>query len=127
MKKKYLLPIICALAALITAFPLLTTRAADKTTYGAIAYSMKSKQQGVGAGDTKSEAKKNALKFCEAKDCEVLVEYQNDCGALAVSKDGYYGAGEGKDKAEAEANAMKFCKEKGKDCEAVVSDCTSDK
>ena len=127
MKTKHLLSVICLVAVLIAVSPLLTGHAAGKTTYGAIAYSMKGKQQGVGAGDTQDEAKKNALKFCEAKDCEVLVEYKDDCGALAVSKDGYYGGGEGKDKKEAEANAMKFCKEKGKDCEVVVNDCTSEK
>lgn len=126
MKKKYFLSAVCVVAALSTALPLLT-RAAGKTIYGAIAYSMKGKQQGVGAGDTKDEAKKNALKFCGAKDCEVLIEYKDDCGALAVSKDGYYGTGESKDKKEAEANAMKFCKEEGKGCEMVLSDCTSEK
>jgi Domain of unknown function (DUF4189) len=80
MNTKPIIASICLLAALIALVPLLG--AADKDAYGAIAYSMKSKQYGTGAGDTKDEAKKNA---------------------------------------------MKFCKEKGKDCEIVTTDCTSDK
>src|ERR1043165_1919655 len=104
MNTKSIVASICLVAALITLLPLL--RAADKDAYGAIAYSMKSKQYGTGAGDTKDEAKKNAMKFCEKADCEVVVEYKNDCAALAVSKDGYYGVGEAKTKDEAKENAM---------------------
>lgn len=127
MKNK---PIVASLSlfaavALIALVPLL--HAADKDVYGAIAYSGKTQQYGVGAGDTKDEAKKNAIKFCEKADCEVLLEYKNDCGALAISKDGYYGVGEAKTKDQAKEIAMKYCKEKGKNCEIVASDCTSDK
>ena len=127
MKNKSILASICLLAALIVLLPLAGAGADEKTVFGAIAYSMKTKQYGVGAGDTKEEAKKNAIKFCEKADCEVLLEYKNDCGALAVSKDGYYGSGEAKTKDEAKENAMKFCKEKGKDCEVITTDCTADK
>lgn len=125
MNNKTILASLCLLAALIALSPLL--RAADKDVYGAIAYSEKTQQYGVGAGDTKDEAKKNAIKFCEKSDCKVLLEYKNDCGALAISKDGYYGVGEAKTKDEAKDTAMKYCKEKGKNCEIVASDCTSDK
>ena len=127
MKNKTKLASISLLAASVALLPLVGARADEKTVFGAIAYSMKTKQYGVGAGDTKDEAKKNAIKFCEKTDCEVLLEYKNDCGALAVSKDGYYGSGEAKTKEEAKENAMKFCKEKGKDCEVVTTDCTADK
>ena len=127
MKNKTIVASICLLAALIALLPLVGARADEKNVFGAIAYSMKSKQYGVGAGDTKDEAKKNAMKFCEKSDCEILLEYKNDCGALAVSKDGYYGVGEAKTKADAKEYAMKFCKEKGKDCEVIVTDCTADK
>lgn len=118
---------ICLLVALLAFLPLVGVRADEKNIFGAIAYSMKTRQYGVGAGDTKDEAKKNAIKFCEKADCEVLLEYKNDCGALAVSKDGYYGSGEAQTKEEAKANALKFCKEKGKDCEVITTDCTADK
>jgi hypothetical protein len=111
--------------ALLVALPQMTAQiAAASSTFGAIAYSFRAKQYGVGAGETKAEAKKNALKFCEKGDCEVLVEYKQECGALVVSKDGYYGAGVGKNKAEAQKNAMDFCRKSAKGCELVVTDCT---
>ena len=127
MKTKTIVASICVLAGLIALLPLVSARADEKDVFGAIAYSGKTQQYGIGAGDTKEEAKKNALKFCENADCQVLREYKNDCGALAISKDGYYGVGEAKTKDEAKEIAMKFCKEKGKNCELVASDCTSDK
>lgn len=125
MNNKTIVTSFCLVAAFIAFGPHL--QAGDKDVYGAIAYSGKTQQYGVGAGDTKDEAKKNAIKFCEKADCEVLLEYKNDCGALAISKDGYYGVGEAKTKDEAKEIAMKYCKEKGKSCELVASDCTSDK
>jgi len=128
MKNNTIVASISLIAALIALLPNVAATADEKDVFGAIAYSAKSQQYGIGAGDTKEEAKKNALKFCESSDCQVLREYKNDCGALAIStKDGYYGVGEAKTKDEAKEIAMKYCKEKGKNCELVASDCTSDK
>lgn len=127
MKDKTILASICLLAALIALLPLVGARADEKNVFGAIAYSWKSGQYGVGTGDTKKEAKKNAIKFCEKADCEVLLEYWNNCAALAVSKDGHFGWGAAKTEDEAKESAMKSCKEKGKDCEVIVADCTADK
>jgi hypothetical protein len=104
--------------------PLVTKTEAVKSPYGAIAYSTKTREYGIGAGDTKAEAKKNALGFCGKADCETLVEYHNDWGSLAASKDGFYGAGIGATKAEAQTNAMDFCKSSSKSCALVATDCT---
>jgi hypothetical protein len=97
---------------------------AAKSPFGAIAYSIKTTEVGIGAGDTKAEAKKNALGFCAKADCEALVEYHNEWGSLAASKDGFYGAGVGATKAEAQKNAMDFCKASSKSCALVATDCT---
>lgn len=112
------------LIALVGMPELVTKTKAAKSTFGAIAYSFKTKAHGIGAGETKAEAKKNALGFCATADCEVLVEYKGEWGSLAVSTDGYYGAGVGQNKLEAQKNAMDFCKSTGKGCALVVTDCT---
>ncbi len=123
------IPFIASVSLLIAtvALPLVATAAGKKGTFGAIAYSEKTQQYGIGGGDTKEEAKKNAMSFCGKSDCEVVIEYKDDCAALAVSKDGFYGTGEADSKDEANKNAMKFCSEKGKGCEIVATDCTADK
>ncbi len=127
MKKELLATSLWILTASIT-LPITANGADTKGVFGAIAYSESSQQYGVGAGESADEAKKNAMKFCGKRDCEVVIEYKDDCAALAISKDGgYYGTGEADSKDEAKKNAMKFCSEKGKGCEIVVSDCTSDK
>ena len=123
------IPLLASVSLLIAgvALPLVATAADKKGTFGAIAYSEKTQQYGIGAGETSAEAKKNAISFCKSSDCEVVVEYKDDCAALAISKDGgYYGTGEADSKGEAKVNAMKFCSEKGKGCEIVVADCTAD-
>lgn len=99
------------------------TRAAESR-FGAIAYSFKTEQYGVGAGDTTAEAKKNAMRFCEKRDCEILLEYKEECGSLAISKDGYYGSGVGRNRREAEKAALEYCRQSGNGCQIVITDCT---
>jgi hypothetical protein len=77
---------------------------------------------GVGGGDSKSEAEKNAKKFCReagGKDCEVLVTYQQ-CGAYAASKK-YSGVGTAATKKLAEAKALSACN--NSNCSIAASDC----
>lgn len=77
---------------------------------------------GVGRGDTKAEAKKDALKVCKSygsKNCKVMVEY-NECGAYAASINSW-GSGTGKTEAEAKKLALKGCG--NKQCRIVASDC----
>lgn len=77
---------------------------------------------GVGRGDTKAEAKKDAIKECKSHDnkgCKVMVEY-NECGAYAASINSW-GTGTGKTEAEAKKLALKGCG--NNQCRIVVSDC----
>jgi hypothetical protein len=74
---------------------------------------------GIGEGDTAAEAKREALKQCKAKGCEVVVTYDK-CGAYASSKQ-HSGTGTGATEAEAKHNALVDC---GSDaCKVGVSDC----
>lgn len=77
---------------------------------------------GVGGGDIKAEAMKNAQKFCKeagGKNCEVLVTYQQ-CGAYAASKK-YSGTGTGATKKVAEQKALAECN--NSNCSVAASDC----
>jgi hypothetical protein len=77
---------------------------------------------GVGGGDAKGEAEKNAMKFCKeagGKKCEVLVTYQQ-CGAYAASKK-YSGVGTAATKKLAEAKALSACN--NSNCSIAASDC----
>jgi hypothetical protein len=77
---------------------------------------------GVGGGDTKDEADKNAQKFCGTaggKNCSTVLSYEQ-CGAYAASASGA-GKGVGATQKSAEAAAISDCK--GADCKILTSDC----
>ena len=65
----------------LASLPALATKTKEpKSPFGAIAYSMKTTEYGIGAGDNKAEAQKNAMDFCKAssKSC-VLVATDCTC------------------------------------------------
>jgi len=77
---------------------------------------------GVGGGDSKAEATKNAMKFCReaaGKKCEVAVAYEK-CGAYASSKK-YSGTGTASTAQEAKKKALEECNNAS--CRVLASDC----
>lgn len=77
---------------------------------------------GVGGGDSKGEAEKNAKSFCKeagGRNCEVLVTYQR-CGAYAASRK-YSGVGTATTKKAAEEKALDACN--NSNCSIAASDC----
>jgi hypothetical protein len=97
--------------------------------FGAIAYGRHSGAWGYSYNwDTQKEAEENALAQCkknDGPDCEVMVWYQRECGAVA-SADGdkaYWGIGDGG--GAAGANALASCKKDGgKNCDIQVEKCS---
>jgi hypothetical protein len=77
---------------------------------------------GVGYGDSREEAAKQALSECRKagnSKCEVVVRYDT-CGAYAVSAN-YSGSGWGSSEDAAKAKALEACGNAS--CRVVVSDC----
>ena len=96
--------------------------------FGAIAYGSQSGAWGYSYNwDTRKQAEDQALAECQerAADCEVLVWYQRECGAV-VSADGdnvYWGVGDGT--GAAGENALAICKKDGgKNCTIRVEQCS---
>jgi hypothetical protein len=78
---------------------------------------------GVGGGDTKDDAGKNAQKFCASaggKSCSTVLSYEQ-CGAYATSATSGVGKGTGATQKAAEAAAISDCK--NADCTILTSDC----
>jgi serine/threonine-protein kinase len=105
-----------------------TTPAPPPPAYGAIAYGRTSKAWGYShhwASQAKAEsvAKQNCAQH--GSDCEVMVWYKNQCGAVA-SADGdaaYWGLGDGI--GAARGNALSTCaKSGGKNCAIQVAECS---
>lgn len=77
---------------------------------------------GLGFGDSKESASREALRKCRAAgntNCAVKVWFES-CGAYAVSRR-YYGVGWGRDIETAERNALKQCNNSA--CKIAVSEC----
>jgi hypothetical protein len=110
-----------------------TQTCTDKGTYvtpdfGAIAYGRANQAYGFSHGwGTRAKAESVALQKCRqhGNDCEVMVWFKNQCGAVVVRGDtrvGYWGLG--KSAGEARNVAMKECaKDHGQKCEVLASQC----
>jgi serine/threonine-protein kinase len=96
--------------------------------YGAIAYGRKSGAWGESYGwDSEGKAEGVAMGDCaeHGKDCEVMVWFRNECGAVASAKGdkAYWGIGDGE--GAARGNALANCKKDGaSDCEIEASQCS---
>ena len=93
-----------------------------RSAYGAIAYEPGRRATGY-SYDFKSarEAKVEALKQCGDPTCEVLVSFQNACGAIAQGP-GKPFAVTGATRAEAQTKALRRCDHKA--CQIVAWACT---
>ncbi|HEV2039543.1 MAG TPA: DUF4189 domain-containing protein [Casimicrobiaceae bacterium] len=77
---------------------------------------------GVGGGDSKAEATKNAMKFCKeasGKNCDVAVAYEK-CGAYASSRK-YSGTGTASTAQDAKKKALVECNNAS--CKVLIADC----
>jgi Domain of unknown function (DUF4189) len=77
---------------------------------------------GVGGGDSKAEASKNAMKFCKEASgtkCDVAVTYEK-CGAYALSRK-YSGTGTASTAQEAKKKALGECNNAS--CRVLIADC----
>jgi len=105
-----------------------TPAAGGSDSYGAIAYGRTSTAWGTSyRWDSQEKAESVALKNCKAHgdDCEPIVWYKNQCGAVAVSDaaDVFWGLGDTKDVASVVAIAK--CQEAGgTNCAAQVAECS---
>jgi hypothetical protein len=97
--------------------------------FGAIAYGRESEAWGSSHGyDTQAQAEKVAKENCakHGNDCQPIVWFKSQCGAVVVSANGstvYWGLGGSAPLARKEALA-KCAKDNGKDCEVKVSHCS---
>lgn len=98
--------------------------------HGAIAHSRQNGSWGQ-SFDYESQGRANriALAYCKrhASDCRVAVNFTNQCGAIAESKQGDASPGVGATKREAESRSLAACRaSKGKTCKVVTSACSVD-
>jgi len=96
--------------------------------YGAIAYGRTSGAWGTSyQWDSQEKAESVALQNCQkyASDCEVLVWFHDECGAVAAGDDGsaYWGLGDGE--GAARENAVNKCAQGGgKNCQIQAAQCS---
>jgi len=97
-------------------------------TYGAIAYGRTSKAWGASYHwESQSKAESVAMQKCKENgdDCEVMVWFKGQCGAVAAGEgtDAFWGLGGSA--AQARAQAQSKCEEGGgKGCEIEASECS---
>jgi hypothetical protein len=97
----------------------------SKTRYGAIAYDAANGAFGYSYDyDTGAGADRNALTSCQeqSRDCKVVLDFWNSCGALAADPNGHYDYGLGNSRPEAESKALASC---GAGCEVKVWACSN--
>jgi hypothetical protein len=96
--------------------------------FGAIAYGRKSGAWGYSYDyDSQAQAEHAAMQNCakNGDDCEVMVWYQRECGAVASAAGdaAYWGVGDGT--GDAGAKALASCKKDGgKNCKIEVEECS---
>lgn len=89
---------------------LLTVTAAQADEWGAIAFSPNSGATGYSYNyDTRRIAEGWAMSYCDARDCRIVINFRNACGAVAVGRNGGWGADWGPTRHSAEANAIAMC------------------
>ena len=92
-----------------------------KTVYGAIAVNRDTKVAGYAYDfKTSQEAKREALKHCGERKCEVLASFKNGCAAIANDQNRLMTM-TGATRDEAETKVMRKC---GKDCTVLAWACT---
>ena len=95
-----------------------------KGPHGAIAINRASNAVGYAYDfKTANDAKREALRQCGEKQCEVVVTFHRGCGAVARGGKGL-GTASGVTRDEAETKATRKC---GKDCAVLAWACTKDK
>ena len=106
-----------------------TTPSAPSDSYGAIAYSRTSGSWGYSyKWSSRAKAESVAMQTCAkyAKDCEVTVWYDRECGAVAADQGPTAFWGIGNTVSQARATALNECMKGGrKGCAVQVSQCSN--
>jgi hypothetical protein len=96
--------------------------------HGAIAYSRQTGAWGYAYDhDSQARANRMALGHCQrhASDCRIALNFVNQCGALAETKQNQTGSGLGATKKEAENRSLATCRAAaGKPCTVAISACS---
>jgi len=93
--------------------------------FGAIAFSQDTGAVGYGYDyPSRAAAEERALDEC-GEACEVVVWFQNACGALAVGDDNGYGSAWAANRREAENIALNNCKQNAENCSVRRWVCTT--
>ncbi len=94
--------------------------------FGAIAYSPGTGGYGYSFKlANRAEAEKRAIQECGKDDCKVATWFFNNCGALAIGKNGAWGGANGNTERIAQAAAQRRCaKEGGTNCEIKFTQCS---
>ena len=112
--------LLLAAELLFTGAPALA-KSPKKTVYGAIAVNRDTKVVGYAYDfKTAQEAKREALKQCGERKCEVLASFKNSCAAIADGQNKLMMM-TGATHDEAETKVMRKC---GKDCTVLAWACT---
>jgi hypothetical protein len=124
MNTKLFLTMIAAALSFAIAQPVLAQKGGGGgqtgDSYGALAYNEETGAYGYAYDyDTQAEASKAAVEEC-GKDCKVVMQLKNECGAIAQSQK-FYGWANGASRKAAEKGALDNC---GKDCKVVAWTCT---
>jgi len=94
--------------------------------YGAIAFSTSTGAWGWSNDySSVSEAQNAAMNSCGKPDCQAVVWFKNNCGALAVGKGNCWGTGWADSRAEAERLALNSCRNAGDNCKVACWSCNS--
>jgi hypothetical protein len=94
--------------------------------YGAVAYSPSTGRFGSSWNFTSPDnAEKRAMQMCGRSDCRVLLELNDSCGALAVSRTGGYVWGEGSSLYEAKLLTSNRCTAQYGGCKLICSICSA--
>jgi len=94
--------------------------------YGAIAFNQDTRDWGWASNyRTRRGAEDRALDEC-GRGCEIAVWYEDQCGAVAMGRDGGAGWAPGYDLAEAEDEALYQCEGVDRRCRILISSCSWD-
>ena len=108
---------------MICALTLAATSALANDLFGALAYSYDTGAWGWAVNyEYQEDANGEALAQCG--ECEIVMEFQNTCAALALGSDGAYGWAYGDDPDAVQQAAIDYCLEYGDGCEVANWACT---
>ena len=120
------LGLLIVLLSSVTSFPAAPTERFEMDeVYGAIAYSPSTGRFGSSWNSRSPEgAERQAMSMCNRSDCRVLMPLANNCGALAVARNGGYIWATGATLYDAKLRTSNRCTQKYGGCKLICSVCS---